>query len=139
MKNLKKISKLNSVLMLLITGVIVVSLSAFQSSKWKAPDAAKGVKNPTTADANNIAEGKKVYTSDCQKCHGKKGMGDGPNASELDNPLEPLNSAGIKAETDGELFWKMSEGKKPMPSAKKTLSETQRWQLVDYIRTFAAK
>jgi mono/diheme cytochrome c family protein len=136
MKNFK-IKKQNPILFFMMSVVLVVFLTAAQTSKWSAPDAAKKVANPVASDANSIAEGKKIYVSDCQKCHGKKGLGDGPNASELDNPLEALNSAGMKAQTDGELFWKISEGKKPMPSAKKTLSETQRWQVLDYIRTLA--
>lgn len=136
MKNLK-ISKLNSVFILLVSCAAVVFLTAAQTSKWTAPDAAKKVSNPVPSDANSIAEGKKVYVSDCQKCHGKKGMGDGPNASELDKPLDPLNNASMKGQTDGEVFWKISEGKKPMPSGKKTLTDQQRWQVLNYIRTFA--
>jgi mono/diheme cytochrome c family protein len=39
--------------------------------------------------------------------------------------------------TDGELFYKLSEGHKPMPSFKKRLSEDQRWRLVLLLRSFA--
>jgi mono/diheme cytochrome c family protein len=39
--------------------------------------------------------------------------------------------------TDGELFWKISEGHRPMPAFQGKLSEEERWQLVDYIRTFS--
>ena len=41
--------------------------------------------------------------------------------------------------TDGEIFWKISEGRQPMPSFKKQLSEEQRWQMVHYLRTFAKR
>ena len=41
------------------------------------------------------------------------------------------------AMTDGELFYKLSEGHKPMPSFKKRLSEDQRWRLVLLLRSFA--
>jgi hypothetical protein len=44
----------------------------------------------------------------------------------------------MSAETDGEVFWKISTGRPPMPTWQ-TLTETQRWELVNYIRTFAAK
>jgi len=40
----------------------------------------------------------------------------------------------MSKETDGSLFWKMSEGRGPMPSWKDQLTETERWQLVIYIR-----
>jgi len=39
--------------------------------------------------------------------------------------------------TDGELFYKISEGKKPMPVFKNKLTEDQRWELVLLIRSFA--
>ena len=42
-------------------------------------------------------------------------------------------------ETDGELFWKISEGKTPMPGFGKEFSETDRWLLVNYIRTLAPR
>jgi mono/diheme cytochrome c family protein len=40
------------------------------------------------------------------------------------------------AVTDGELFYKLTEGRKPMPSFKKRLSDEQRWRMVLLIRAF---
>jgi len=37
---------------------------------------------------------------------------------------------------DGELYWQISKGRRPMPAFANKLSEQQRWQVVDYIRTF---
>ena len=46
----------------------------------------------------------------------------------------------IKAgETDGELFWKITEDRSPMLSWKGSLTETQRWEIVNYIKTLAGK
>ena len=39
--------------------------------------------------------------------------------------------------TDGELFWKMNTGRAPMPAWNDLLPLEQRWELVNYIRTFA--
>jgi mono/diheme cytochrome c family protein len=39
--------------------------------------------------------------------------------------------------TDGEIFYQISQGRKPMPGFKKRLTEEQRWQLVLYVRSFA--
>ena len=124
-----------------VTGIIVAicffSASFIpQQTEWKAPESAKNVTNPVPADAASIAAGKIVYTKECLQCHGKKGMGDGPNSATLDKAPAPLNKAIVKAQADGELFWKIKEGKKPMPSTKKNLTDNQRWQVVNYIRTF---
>ena len=103
---------------------------------WEAPKEAKVKKNPVVADQVTLAEGKKVFEKECLSCHGKKGKGDGPKAEELDKAVKDLGSSKTQNQTDGELFWKINEGKKPMPSTKKILSETQRWQVVLYIRSF---
>ena len=40
---------------------------------------------------------------------------------------------------DGEIYWKITEGRKPMPSFKNQLSDEQRWQLVNFLRTLVPK
>ena len=37
-----------------------------------------------------------------------------------------------------QIFYQISEGRKPMPSFKKRLTEDQRWGLVLFVRTFSA-
>ena len=56
-------------------------------------------------------------------------------------PIRPGNLSDSKLwkQSDGALFWKISEGKTPMPSFQETYTEEQRWQLVDYVRTLAVK
>jgi mono/diheme cytochrome c family protein len=39
--------------------------------------------------------------------------------------------------TDGEIFWKITTGRRPMPGFQNQLSDVQRWQLVNLLRTFA--
>ncbi len=133
----KSKSKIQNAAIMFVAVLTMIVFAAFaQTAPWKAPDAAKKMKNLVASDVSSLAAGKIIYTKECGKCHGKKGMGDGPNAATLDKNPEPLNNASVKGQTDGELFWKISEGKKPMPSTKKSLTDDQRWQLVNYIRTF---
>jgi mono/diheme cytochrome c family protein len=72
-------------------------------------------------------------------CRGPAGKGDGPGAAALEKKPADLAARIRSGATDGELFWKISEGRSPMISWKGSLSETQRWQLVSYIRTLAGK
>lgn len=116
--------------------VCMFSFMSVAQEDWEAPKEAKAKKNPVATDQVALAEGKKVYEKECLSCHGKKGKGDGPKAEELDKAVKDLGSPKTQNQTDGELFWKINEGKKPMPSTKKILTETQRWQVVLYIRTF---
>ncbi|MGH9681894.1 MAG: c-type cytochrome [Candidatus Acidiferrales bacterium] len=103
---------------------------------WVAPEDARKVKNPVPPTKENVDAGAQTYMDNCLLCHGEKGMGDGPGATAL--KVKPANFTDKKlmsAETDGSLFWKMTQGRGPMPSWKDVLSDTERWQLVDYIRT----
>ncbi len=126
---------------LIALGVFSISgsLLAQSSSDWKAPPTAVHRPNPVPVNANTIALGQKLYIGNCMTCHGPSGKGDGPGGAALEKKPADLG-ARIKAtgETDGELFWKISEGRSPMISWK-SLSEIQRWELVNYIRTFAGK
>lgn len=102
---------------------------------WVAPDEARKVKNPIPATPENLMAAQELFQDNCQLCHGEKGLGDGPGAKTI--KVKPANFTDKKlmsAETDGALFWKMSEGRGPMPPWKDDLSEKERWELVNYIR-----
>ena len=51
--------------------------------------------------------------------------------------MRVLASPALWAETDGELFYKISTGRAPMPAGEKLMTEEQRWQVINYIRTLA--
>jgi len=106
--------------------------------KWEAPAEAKKVKNPVKASPAVIEAAKKITTTQCAPCHGTSGKGDGPAAAAL--PVKPADwtSKAVQAETDGEIFWKITNGRGPMP-AWKHLSENERWGLVHYIRSLVKK
>lgn len=108
--------------------------------KWVAPPEAKKLKNPVASTPDNLNAARAIFMDKCANCHGDKGLGDGPEASMYDVQPSNLADAHMMSEmTDGEIFWKIGEGNKPMPSFKKQLSDEQRWQLVNYLRTLAPK
>jgi mono/diheme cytochrome c family protein len=107
-------------------------------SNWNAPDDVKRMRNPVPADPAGIAAGKAVYGHKCANCHGVTGDGKGGDAYMYSVQPAPFNNpATLAGKTDGELFWKISEGRRPMPGFRKRLTETERWQVIRYIRTFA--
>ena len=117
--------------LLVWAGVAVV----FAQGPWVAPAEAKAMKNPV----KGIGNAKKSVETNCVSCHGPGGKGDGPAAAALPPP-KPANwtSAAVQKETDGELFWKMSNGRGAMPPWKH-LPEQERWEIVNYIRTLKGK
>jgi mono/diheme cytochrome c family protein len=116
--------------------VLILSFAFTQKKEdWIAPASAKNKKNPIEVNAANLASAKKSYEKECLSCHGRKGKGDGPSSVTLDVIPGDLSAAKVQDQTDGELFWKITEGKKPMPTTKLTLTDDQRWAVVNYVRT----
>lgn len=130
----------------LILAVLTLSLFAFsspinnglndQNGAWKAPKEANDLKNPFVDNATELVKGKKLYNQMCAVCHGAKGKGDGVAGTALNPKPTNFTLASVQAQSDGALFWKLSEGRTPMASYKKMLKEDQRWQLVNYLKTF---
>ena len=115
----------------------VLFTGAAAAQDWRAPDSAKSLKNPVVKAAG-IKDGKPSFDANCALCHGRGGRGDGPAAASLNPKPKNLADKGIQGQSDGELFWKISEGRGVMPSWKH-LPENQRWSLVQYIRSLAGK
>jgi len=119
-------------------GVMVLGFVAVAAAgEWRAPASAKATKNPV-GKAAGLKAGRSLFDSNCAMCHGNTGKGDGPTGAAL-NP-KPKNLAGkaVQVQTDGELFWKISEGCGAMPTWK-SLPEKDRWSPVRYIRSLATK
>ena len=128
------------VLMAVICGSLAVTLAGEEpkaGEEWKAPARAARKKNPIVADEKSLARGQAVYTKECLSCHGETGKGDGTAAVDLNPKPRDLRTPKIWEQSDGSLFWKLTEGRKPMPSFEKTLSEDDRWNVINYIHKFA--
>ena len=109
-----------------------------QGTPWVAPAAEKAKKNPAPNDKKTIEQGEKVAKINCVSCHGAKGKGDGAAAVALNPKPADWTSSRVQGESDGELFWKITTGRGPMP-AWRHLPEADRWAVVRYIRTLAGK
>lgn len=133
------------VLAVLILALLVLSGTsglrgsmAQAQAPWTAPDAEKAKKNPVPNDKKTLDQGEKVTKINCVSCHGLKGKGDGPAAVALNPKPADWTSKQVQAESDGELFWKITTGRGAMPSWRH-LSDNDRWAAVRYIRTLAGK
>ena len=102
------------------------------------PDEAAAVPNPFADDEESLAAGTVLYASNCALCHGETGEGDGPAASGLVMAPSDLHEGHVQGLTDGALFYIISHGKPetPMPAWEDVLDEDERWQVVNFLRTF---
>jgi len=137
MKMLRVFSLVIAVLALLIFGCWINTAAAAdsKSDKWVSPPESAAKKNPTASTPESIAAGQKIYLKTCAMCHGKTGDADGPAVIELNIHPAKLSDPQLLTQSEGALFWKITTGKKPMPAYGKRLSEADRWNLVNYIRT----
>ncbi len=123
-------------LLALICTVIIFAL--YQNRPWAIPEAAKLRKNPIQSSPAALAAARSIYLDKCANCHGQTGKGDGPDAnSYYPTPASLADPKRMDARSDGEIFYQISQGRKPMPSFQKRLNEEQRWQLVLFVRSLA--
>ena len=135
-----RLSVLTLLTVLIGSALLAVSQEQFGSKeKWTAPAAEARKKNPVVVNESSLAVGQKIYLQRCVGCHGKTGNGDGPDAADLGIHPAKLSDAAVQEQTDGELFWKATAGKKPMPSYRSRLSPTDRWNVINYLRTLARR
>ncbi|MCX6294532.1 MAG: cytochrome c [Bacteroidetes bacterium] len=135
---------INRMALMMSTGIFLVTLSFGSLSaqtkpagkEWKVADADAKVKSTVkNDDAATVSAGKEVWAANCKSCHGVKGLGDGIKAEKLEISCGDFSSKEVQGLSDGALYYKITEGRKPMPSFKEKLSDTERWQVVAYMRT----
>lgn len=100
------------------------------------------LQNPVKATATSIAKGKNLFKKDCATCHGAKADGNSPTGKALNPPASDLTDATWKhGGTDGEIFATISKGVAGtgMTSWEKSIPETGRWNLVNYIKSLGPR
>jgi mono/diheme cytochrome c family protein len=112
-------------------GMMGRGMMGSQQSAWQAPPAAANRRNPVPANSESVAAGKKLFDNYCTPCHGMNAKGKNGVAADLTAPA-------AQSQTDGALFWKISQGHSPMPSFANTLTAHQGWDIINYIRTLAS-
>ena len=117
-----------------LAGMSVLAQTAAKPTEWVAPSRAAKKANPVPVSPASLAKGKTFYTAECASCHGDHGKGDGPKAGTLEQKPRNLADPAITGESDGAIFWKLTEGKTPMPTYSK-FTEEERWSVINYMRS----
>ncbi len=108
-------------------------------------DAARKMTNPVAADEKSVAKGGRLFAIYCTPCHGYSGTGDGLVGEKL--IMKPFNLTSsndmhkwdTKDYPDGYIFGYMTFGGAVMPSYANDLTATERWNVVNYVRTVLQK
>jgi thiosulfate dehydrogenase len=92
--------------------------------------------NPLPLNDSNLLAGVKLYAQNCAVCHGDS-SGNATNiAKGLYQHAPQLANHGVEDDPDGVTYWKVSHGIRwtGMPSFSASLSDSQIWQLVLFLK-----
>jgi mono/diheme cytochrome c family protein len=123
--------------LLCLAGVLVVTtffLTIQNYEPWVAPPEADNLKNPLGENAKVTSKSENRFNFTCERCHGNHGKGDGIDGKKLNPRPADLTSEKVQKQSDGAIFWKISNGRGQMLGYKNTFDEKEIWQLVNYIR-----
>ena len=106
------------------------------------PVAAEKLSNPRTRTSESLNRGKWEYETYCLVCHGPTGHGDGPISSAAGGPFVGVRSLvndTIARRSDGYIYGVLvhapSMGRGLMPIYGDKVHGTDRWDLVNYVRS----
>lgn len=101
------------------------------------------MKNPVPATEASVAAGRAVYAEKCMACHGERGDGHGKGVGEYGKrPADLTRPSYTYGTADGDIYDVIKYGVQPqlaMPGWDGLISDTDIWNLVNYLRTLRAK
>lgn len=124
--------QLNKTLLASLLLLIVAAGNLFSQTNTVPPEA-KVKTAPFQFTPETIKSGEQIFNTNCKSCHGDPGKGN--YAKLVPIPKDPA-SAEYQKNSDGEMFFILSNGKGLMPNFVNTLNEEQRWQVISFIRSF---
>lgn len=89
--------------------------------------------NPLDVNDKNLEIGKAKYNTYCSPCHDYNGTGLARLNGQFPNPPS-LHTDKIRNWKDGRIFHIITVGQNTMPSYAQQLTDTERWQVITYIR-----
>ncbi len=116
----------------------ILSFFAFAGSaqEWIVP-AENGAKlSPFAFTDSTRKAGGDLFNLNCKSCHGDPGKN---NSVKLVPPPPDPASEKMQKNSDGAFFYKVAEGRGLMPSFKNTLSASDTWKIISYLRGFNDK
>jgi mono/diheme cytochrome c family protein len=124
---------MNKKLNILFAVLLFLSAQHVFGQEWVVPNDKVNLTNPSEYNLENVKKGKELYQLNCKSCHGDAGKN---NALPL-VPVPPdVASEKMHTNTEGGLFHKITTGKGGMPQFETTLSDDDRWRLVNYIMNY---
>ncbi len=117
----------------ILSFLMFLGVSAYSQDEWLVPEDRANIENPLPYNLDNVKKGKDLFLQNCKSCHGDPGKN---NHLPLVPPPPDITSEQMQANTNGELFYKITHGRGGMPQFESTISEDDRWRLINFIRNY---
>jgi mono/diheme cytochrome c family protein len=117
----------------LVFTILQLVVPELRSQDWIVPDDKKGKLSTFPFDDNIRKAGEKLYTVNCQSCHGTPGKS---NFIILVPPPGDPATEKIQKNNDGEIFYKITTGRGQMPSFRSVLTSNEIWNIISYVRSY---
>jgi mono/diheme cytochrome c family protein len=105
------------------------------TSDWIVPAAFAELESPIPITDEGQQRAREQYLLTCAKCHGFLAQGDGPQYQILIPRPLPWSVAEVNSQSEGALFFKISAGRDDMPEYGSRVTETEIWELVQYVKS----
>jgi hypothetical protein len=118
--------------------ILILQLYSFtlMAQGWVVPEDKKGKLSPFVFNEATRKSGERLYNINCLSCHGTPGKG---NFITLVPPSGDPATEKIQRNSDGEIFYKVTTGRGPMPSFKNAFSADDTWNIISFLRSFNTK
>ncbi len=126
----------------LIVAIVFASAALVAAQNPGGSPEGKKLKNPVPTSAASIKAGQALFQKNCRFCHNADAKGNGPMAPEGTHPSDLTDDKWDRGSTDGEIFLVIREGAGPkldMKGYKSKMTETDIWNVVNYLRSLQAK
>jgi mono/diheme cytochrome c family protein len=118
---------------IILLAALVLMAQPVLCQEWPVPPDQSALLNPSDYSLENVQKGKEIYTRNCQSCHGDPGKN---NPLALDPIPVDIASERMHANSEGDMFYKITAGRGVMPPFEASLSEDDRWKLINFIMNY---
>jgi mono/diheme cytochrome c family protein len=125
-------------LSVLTLGLAIAAFATLSAQNPGGSPEGKKLKNPVPATKESVDAGKALFQKNCRFCHGADAKGNGPMAPKDTHPSDLTDAKWDRGDTDGEIFMVIANGAGPkfdMKGQKSKLSDTDMWNIVNYLRS----